>query len=161
MAYFSPAEWPRVVLMRPDFRATLLAVMNEFEEQTGKKTYVPAQGGHRGEGVQGAIHADSLAQGFRAAPAGESAHEFGAAGDLVIVGKPPQNAERDQRDPDYQVLAEISRRHGLRPGFYFTSGKPDPYHHDTGETLAVMREKWNGLKKKGSSLLSSSSLPSS
>lgn len=153
MALFSPNEWPRVALMRPDVRATLLAVMNEFERETGKKTYVPANGGYRAEGVQAAIYADALREGFRAAPPGQSGHEYGAEADLVIVGKPPQDAARDQRDPDYRQLADISRRHGLLPGFYFTSGLPDPYHHGADEPLDVMRAKWTELKKKGSSSL--------
>lgn len=161
MALFSPTEWPRVALMRPDFRAKLLAVMTAFEAATGKKTYVPENGGVRLDGVQALIFERAEVQGFRAAPPGQSEHEYGAGGDLVIVGKPPQDAERDQADPDYELLARISRAHGLKPGFFYASGRPDPYHHGTGESLAVLKAKWADLKKKGSRSLSSFSLPQS
>lgn len=153
---FSPLEWPRVALIRPELRETILVVGSEWEQlYPGQKLTVPYNGGWRAEGVQAGIYADSIAQGFRAAPPGESGHEYGGEIDLKIVGV-PQNAERDQRDPRYRALADIAVRHGLRAGFYFKSGKPDPYHFGLSEPLEVMRAKWEGLKKKGSALVSSS-----
>jgi hypothetical protein len=154
--YFSPLEWPRVALTRPELRDAILAVGDEWEAAfPGQKLAVPAQGGYRAEGVQAAVYADSVTSGFRAAPAGQSAHEYGAAIDLKIVGV-DQNADADQLDPRYRKLAEIAVRHGLRAGFYFTTGKPDPYHFELAESLDTMRAEWEGLKKKGSKFLQSS-----
>lgn len=153
---FSPLEWPRVALVRPELRETILAVGSEWEQEfPGEKLTVPMHGGWRAEGVQSVIYADSIANGFRAAPPGESPHELGAGIDLKIVGV-PQNAEKDQQDPRYRRLAEIAVKHGLRAGFFFTRGKPDPYDFTMNESLDVMRAKWEGLKKKGSQLVSSS-----
>lgn len=161
MALFSPVEWARVALVRPELRAAVLAVMADWERAfPGQKLFVPFDGGYRAEGVQARIYADSTREGFRAAPAGHSPHEYGAAIDLQVVGT-TQNAERDHDDPRYQRLAEIAVLHGLRAGQYFRTGRPDPYHLELSESLEVMRATWDGLKKKGSSWLSSSPLSSS
>lgn len=153
MAFFSPTEWTRVALVRDDVRAAVFATMAEFERRTGHTTFVPYNGGFRAEGVQAQIHADSLARGFRAAPAGKSPHEYGAAIDLQITGT-NQNAEKDQKDARYKLLADIARSYGLKAGFYFTSGKPDPYHFEADESLSVMRDKWTVQKKSQSRSLS-------
>lgn len=152
MAYFSPVEWARVALVRADVRAAVLKTMNDFETATGLKTFVPENGGYRGEGVQAAIYADSLASGFRAAPAGSSPHEYGAAIDLQIVGT-SQDPARDHADPRYKQLADCGRANGLRAGFYFTSGLPDPYHLEAPETLSAWQAAWGEEKKNGSSSL--------
>lgn len=161
MAFFSPIEAVRVALVRSDVRDAVLATMNDFEAKTGRKLFVPADGGFRTESDQTRIYADSLAQGFRAAPPGKSPHQLAAAIDLQLVGT-TQDAERDQRDPLYRQLAEIATSHGLRAGFYFKTGKPDPYHFEAAETDDVMRAQWDAKKKHLSTLLSSrSSLSSS
>lgn len=156
MARFGPAEFLRVALVRPELRELVLRVMAAWElRYPGQKLYVPFNGGYRAEGVQAAIYADSTRAGFRAAPPGHSPHEYGAAIDLQIVGT-KQDADRDQADPRYRALADIAVAHGLTAGFYFRSGKPDPYHLELSEPLELMRSTWDGLKKKGSSRLSSS-----
>lgn len=157
MAFWSPLEWPRVALLDPAFRASVLAGMEEWEKAyPGKKLAVPYNGGFRAEGVQETI---VDAGDGRAAPAGLSLHEYGEAIDLKIVGV-EQNAARDQNDPRYRKLGEIMQRRGLRAGVFFRSGDPDPYHIDTGNSVAVARANWERLKKKGSeSLRSSPSLP--
>lgn len=161
MAIFGPAEWPRVALVRPELRATVLDVMKAWEVRfPGQKLFVPEKGGFRGEGVQEGIYTDSLASGFRASPAGYSMHEYGAAIDLQIVGT-EQNATKDKADQRYRALADIAVASGLRAGFYFSGGLPDPYHFELAESLDVARATWEGLKKKESRRVSSSSLPSS
>lgn len=134
------------MLVRPDVKAAVLATMQDFENATGHKTAVPDRGGFRTADIQQAIYADSVASGFRAGTPGSSFHEYGAAIDLVIVGM-PQNAERDQQSALYRRLAEIGRSHGLRPGFFWTTGKPDPYHFEANEPLDTAKARWAQMKQ--------------
>lgn len=153
MAYFGPLEWVRVALCRPELRTAVLAVMADWEGRyPGQHLFVPYNGGFRAEGVQASIVA---AGDGRAAPPGDSAHEYGAAIDLQIVGT-DQDARRDHLDERYRTLASLAVAHGLRAGYNF-SGDPDPYHLELSETLETMKAQWDGLKKKGSLRLSSSS----
>lgn len=145
MAFLGPIEAARVLLLRPDVHAKLVALMQAYEDRTGNHATVPDQGGYRTNATQAAIAADSLAQGFRAAPAGESPHEFGAAFDLHIVGFTTGDPAKDKANPQYAILAEEAVKLGLRAGASFKKGLPDPYHFDTGETLDVMEAKWRAV----------------
>lgn len=155
MAFLSPVEVARLGIPRPELLAKLTALMDAFEKATGRKTYVSDRGGVRSTALQAEIHADSVAQGFRAAPAGSSPHEYGAAFDLHIVGI-PDDAAANKRDPLYLQLAAIGESLGLKAGIRW-SGKPDPYHFELDESLPVMREKWAAFQKKNCSLWCSSS----
>lgn len=141
------AEVTRVWLLRPELLSALTRHMAMFERETGKRTTVRARGGVRSSAVQSAIHADSLAQGFRAAPAGKSMHEYGAAYDLVILGT-GKDAAVDQANPLYERLAVIGESLGLRAGQHFKTGdKPDPYHFELRESLATARVRWAALTR--------------
>lgn len=155
MALFGPIELARVLLVRPEIRAAVLSTMTDFEAATGHKTFVPTDGGYRTSADQARIYADSLAGAFRAAPAGESPHEYGAAIDLQIVGT-EQNAAVDQQSTLYHQLAVIGQGYGLRAGYFFRNGLPDPYHFDSNEDFPTMQAKWEDLKKKISTLRGSS-----
>ena len=145
MSYLSPIEVARVWNMRPDVLATLTRHMALFELRTGRKTTVPRDGGVRTAARQAEIHADSLAVGggfkpeHRAAAAGSSAHEYGAAYDLHIVGASGFS------DPLYETLARIGEELGLVAGLHFKSGPPDPFHFETKETNDVRRRQWAAL----------------
>lgn len=163
MAIYGPNELSRVLLVRPDVRAVGLQIMADFEAAyPGQKLFVPAFGGWRSDDEQSQIYDNSLREGFRAAPpTGHPYHTKGAALDFQIVGT-EQNPARDQQDPRYIRLGAIIESHGYRAGVNFRTGKPDPYHADTGEGWDVVTAKWDDAKKK---LLSSewwrSSSPSS
>lgn len=147
MAFLSPAEVARLGLPRPELLSKLTQLMEAFERQTGRKTLVGPKGGVRTTAQQAEIYADSVARGYRAAPAGSSHHEYGAAFDLIIVGT-GRDAAADKRDPLYRVLADLGESLGLDAGYYFTSGRPDPYHFQLRESLAVARERWEKLTKE-------------
>lgn len=131
MAYLSPAELLRVANLLPRFVSKLTQLMDNFEKRTGRKTKVVS--GHREDAEQAAIYADSLAHGYRASPPGRSKHQYAAA-DLNIIGA-TSSAAADQANPLYAILAEEARKLGLKPGFDFTSGLPDPYHIEDPASL--------------------------
>lgn len=143
MSYLTPTELTRVWNLRPDVFSTLTRHMAAFERRTGRRTTVPKDGGVRTNQRQGEIYADSLATtgGFkpeyRAAPAGSSAHELGAAYDLQIVGASGFN------DPLYEQLARVGEELGLVAGLHFKSGPPDPFHFETNESQEVRRRLWH------------------
>lgn len=143
MAYYSPVEYARVALLLPRFVRTLLQLMNNFEKRTGERIAVVS--GHRSDTTQETTYADSLAQGFRAAPPGKSKHPYAAA-DLNIMGRTSGDAATDQANPLYRVLAEEARKLGLKPGFDFTpiarNGKLlfDPYHVEDPAPIAQLKE---------------------
>lgn len=147
MAFLSPAEVARLGLVRPELLSKLTQLMDAFQTRTGHRTVVGPKGGVRSTAEQARIHADSIAQGFRAAPAGSSKHEFGAAFDLIIVGT-GRDAAADQRNPLYRTLAELGESLGLDAGFYFSGGRPDPYHFELRESLADARARWESLTKE-------------
>lgn len=142
MSYLSPTELARVWALRPDVLSTLTRHMAEFEKRTGRRTTVPKDGGVRTFQRQGQIYADSTdASGAfkpqsRAAPAGSSAHELGAAYDLQIVGG------SGFTDPGYAVLAQIGEELGMVAGLHFKNGPPDPFHFETAETQQVRQRLW-------------------
>lgn len=152
MARFGPLELVRVALVRQDVKDAVLATMQAFEDQTGMKTFVPEDGGYRSMSTQTEVYADSLKEGFRAAPPGKSKHEFGAAIDLQIINADgtvrEQNAAVDESDPDYELLATLGESNGLIAGKHFSSGDPDPYHFESSDSLEVCAEKWDALTKE-------------
>lgn len=137
MAYLSPLEYARVRLLLPRFVSKLSQLMDNFEKRTGKKTVVVS--GHRDDAEQTAIYADSLKQGYRAAPPGRSKHPYAAA-DLNIVGETAGDAAKDQQNPYYGILAEEARKLGLKAGYDFKGGKPDPYHIEDPAPIAQLQE---------------------
>lgn len=147
MAFLSPAEVARLGLPRPELLSKLTQLMDAFERQTGRKTVIGPSGGVRSTAAQERIYADSVAHGYRAAPAGSSKHEYGAAFDLIIIGT-GRDAAADQRDPLYRVLADLGEGLGLDAGYYFTSGRPDPYHFELRESITQARERWEKLTKE-------------
>lgn len=147
MAYLSLREVAQTWWLRPELLSTLTRVMADFEKATGKRTRVGDRGGVRLPETQAATYADSLAQGFRAAPPGQSHHEYGAAFDLVIEGT-GKDAATDAKNPLYTTLAGIAEGYGLRAGLHFTKGRPDPYHFELKESLAVVRKKWVALTRE-------------
>jgi len=143
MSYLSIPELLRVQNLRPDVLSTLTAHMAEFERQTGRKSYVPPDGGMRTHERQRELYADSLdasgnvKPGYRAAPPGLSAHETGAAYHLRIVG-----AAADTNDPGYETLAQIGEQLGMIAGKHFKTGTPDPEHFETNESTDTRRRLW-------------------
>lgn len=137
MAYLGPIEAARVALLLPRFVARLTQLMDNFEKRTGKKTVVVS--GRRGNDEQARIYADSVRQGFRASPPGRSKHQYAAA-DLNIIGETSGDAARDQRNPHYAILAEEARKLGLKTGFDFKGGLPDPYHIEDAAPIAQLAE---------------------
>ena len=144
MAYFSPVELSRLMLVRADVTSAISRIMTRFEQRTGYKTYVIS--GYRFLDQQAATYADSIKGGYRAVPSDESYHPLGAAVDLGIVGQ-VTSAELDKKNPLYRTLASIGVEEGLDAGFNFKSGKPDPYHFQARETLTDAKTHWQALTR--------------
>jgi hypothetical protein len=150
VALFSPSELKLVWLLRPDFYTAVLKTMNDFEQATGLKTVVV--GGLRSTQMQSQIYSDSLSagtykgqQGYRAAPPGQSKHEWGSAVDLNIVGHTAGDAATDHASPLYEKLATIAEANGLKAGQHFKTGLPDPYHLETNDTNAQAQAAWSSI----------------
>lgn len=138
MSFLGPNELARVANLLPRFVSKLTQLMDNFEKRTGKKTAVVS--GHRDNAKQAAIYADSLAQGFRAAPPGKSKHQF-AAVDLHVVGETVGDAAKDRQNRYYAILAEEARRVGLKSGYDFKpryDGDYDPYHIEDPAPIDVL-----------------------
>lgn len=149
MAYLTLLELARVGLLRSDVLSALMKTMADFERVTGKKSFVPEDGGLRTLGRQAAIYADALANGYRAAPAEDSKHVYGAAFDLHIEGT-GADPKLDAKNPLYTTLAQLGEANGLHAGLYFRShatDKPDPYHFESPDSLATCQAKWAELTR--------------
>jgi hypothetical protein len=144
MAYFSPVEMARLLLVRPDIVAKVHATMQQFENETGFHTYVIS--GYRTKAEQEETYVDSIKEGFRAAPSDSSYHPLGAAVDLGIVSH-VRDAATDQKDPLYKRLAEIAQSQGLDSGYFFHGTKPDPYHLQAREPLSQAKATWESLAR--------------
>jgi LAS superfamily LD-carboxypeptidase LdcB len=141
MAMLTPTEIARLNLwaMLPDTVSKLTELMGAAEKELGLRTYVRKFGGYRGPNVQEQLvawrnQADAkdgiIGAGrdwYAVAPAGKSHHEWGAAFDLHIL-EPSKRT-----DANYRAIAAISRRIGLRPGYYFS--RRDEFHHELAITL--------------------------
>lgn len=149
MAGLSPREQLELALARPELVQAVDALMKRFYERTGKVlSVVPDDGGVRSTKQQAQIYADSLKEGFRAAPPGGSMHEMGAAADLHVVGETSGDAVTDQKSAFYRIMGDEAVKLGLRAGFYYKSGLPDPYHVELNETITQAQEKWKALSAK-------------
>lgn len=142
-ASFGPFEQAKMLLVRPDVTATTLRIMQRAQDATGLKWYVIR--GYSSLSEQQATYADSVAEGYRAAPANLSKHPRGAAVDLGCEGHVHDDASIDQADPVYKVMADIAVDEGMIAGFYFSGGLPDPYHIEANEALSVSDAKWATL----------------
>lgn len=146
MSFLSPNEAARLSLSLPRHVSHMTKLQANFEKRTGLKTVVVS--GFRSNKQQAATHSDSVAaarngQGYRAAPAGSSKHEVGAATDLNIVGEQTAgDASKDARNRYYVILAEEARKIGLKPGMDFKTGDPDPYHFEEPETLDTLKKEY-------------------
>lgn len=143
--------------MQPEMLAKVTELMATVERELGLKTYVRKYGGWRGPGVQAELvawrneadMADGIVGGGRdfyaVAPAGSSHHEWGAAVDLQIVDPAKRTAS------NYKAVADISRRIGLRAGFYFA--KRDEFHHELRIPLAEARERWRSAMRSRATVI--------
>lgn len=146
MSFLTASEAAMLSLSLPRHVSHVTKLQAAFEKRTGFKTVVVS--GHRTYKQQAAAHADSVAaarngQGYRAAPAGLSKHEAGAASDLNIVGQTSGDALKDSKNQYYVMLAEEARKVGLKPGLDFKTGDPDPYHVEEPESLDALRREYN------------------
>jgi hypothetical protein len=150
VGYWGVGELAKLALVRSDVRAKVTKVRDRFEAETGESVYVIR--GWVSLDSQAQTYADSLAQGFRAAPPDDSYHPKGAGVDLGIVGHVSDDAKTDQADPLYRRLAEIAVEEGLVAGYYYKTNtdKPDPYHFNADETLAVAETKWQAFLAEAS-----------
>lgn len=162
MSYFSPVELGLLAFSLPRHVSKVSQMMAAFEKRTGKRTRVVS--GTRSTALQAQIHADSLAAGgykgqqtFRAAPAGQSKHEAGAATDINIIDNTTGDAAKDAASPLYRALAEEGEKVGLKAGLNFKTGLPDPYHFEEPEPLATLKAEFQehirDLTTKGAGLL--------
>src|SRR4051812_12411215 len=110
MAFFGPIELAKLALVRADVVSAVKQMMDEFEAETGHKSYIKS--GWRSKDEQAATYADGKASGYRASSADTSRHPLGAAVDVVIVGT-GKDAAADQKNPLYKTLAVIGVRNGL------------------------------------------------
>lgn len=153
--FYGPREALEMFGARPELLSADSKSAAEFEARTGKRTYIAVDGGVRSNARQAALDAESGGQ-YPVAPAGSSYHEYGAARDrLILTADNPTEA-------DYQLLAEISAKHGLmnrfgRPGYDPT----DKGHRQLNESLDTVKAKWADLQKKNWSSSSSSRSSSS
>ncbi len=145
MHFWGPLELARLALVRSDVQERITRVRDRFENATGIAVYVIS--GWRSQQEQAATYADSLKEGFRAAPANTSRHPLGAAVDIGISGH-VSSAEHDQKDPLYKQLADIAVQEGLKAGYYFHGGDPDPYHFEADEPLSTSQAIWAKLVKE-------------
>lgn len=147
MAFLSLRESVEMFGARPELLALQSQLMDRFEKQTGKRSFVPVDGGVRSHARQAKLDADSQGK-YPVATAGSSFHEYGAAFDLNIVG--------GYDAAGYRVLADIAREIGLRPGYDFANR--DEFHFELRESLSTAKAKWAALQKKNWSSASPRSL---
>lgn len=154
MSFLSEVEAAVLQLSLPRHVSKITRLQANFEKRSGQRTAVVARtGGFRSRALQAQIHADSVAAkragaGYRAAPAGNSKHELGAATDLHILKQTSGDAARDARNPYYIMLAEEARKIGLKPGLDFQTGDPDPYHFEEPASIDVLRDEFNARRAK-------------
>lgn len=136
MAFLTPREALEMFGARPELLSLQSRLMAEYERRSGgKRTFVPADGGVRSNARQ--AHIDRVSQEkYPVASAGLSYHEYGAAFDLNTVG--------GYDGAGYELLAQIARELGLKPGADFG----DEFHFQLNEPLSVVKSKWSQLQKK-------------
>lgn len=128
----SAIELARIAPCLPELRAAVPALVSDVEHATGKKCVVTS--GYRTHERQQYLWDHRAENPYPVAQPGLSAHEYGGAVDIAIIGGD---------DSDYQQLCDIAEGKYL-----FHSGYPDDkVHVALNMTPQQMQAAWNTVAK--------------